>query len=204
MSSESPPDRFQQLWQEQERPPMAVAVDRIARDAASFRRAIRRRNVREYAASALVIAVFGAYAAHADTVLFRVACAMIIAATIHVAFYLRRHGSAEPDELAACTVDHLASHRRQLERQRDLLAGVWRWYLGPLVPGLVLFAVSLPFEQSRTARSAWIATAIVLSVGAAVFVGIARLNRMAARQLQRKIDALLPPQLERPLERSRS
>lgn len=198
MSRQSPLDRFQQLWQEQERQPMEVAVDRIARDAASFRRAIRRRNVREYAASAIVVVVFGAYAALADTVLYRVACAMIIAGTIHVAYYLRRHGSSEPGELAACTVDHLASHRRQLERQRDLLASIWRWYLGPLVPGLVLFAVSLPFEQSRSGRSAWIGTAVVLSIGAAVFVGLARLNRMAARQLQRKIDALLPPPLEPP------
>lgn len=192
MSRQSPLDRFQQLWQEQARQPMEVAVDRIARDAASFRRAIRRRNVREYAASAIVVAIFGAYAALADTVLFRVACALIVAATIHIASYLRRHGSSGPDELAACTVDHLASHRRQLERQRDLLAGIWRWYLGPLVPGLVLFAVSLPFEQSRSGPRAWIGTAVVMSVGAAVFVGIARLNRMAARQLQRKIDALLP------------
>ncbi len=198
MSRQSPLDRFQQLWQEQERQPMEVAVDRIARDAASFRRAIRRRNVREYAASVIVVAIFGAYAALADTVLYRVACAMIIAGTIHVAYNLRRHGSSEPGELAARTVDHLASHRRQLERQRDLLAGIWRWYLGPLVPGLVLFAVSLPFEQSRSGPRAWIGTAVVLSVGAAVFVGLARLNQMAARQLQRKIDALLPPPPEPP------
>jgi hypothetical protein len=94
--------------------------------------------------------------------------------------------------LAATVEEEIASHRRQLERQRDLLAGIWRWYLGPLVPGLVLFAVSLPFEQSRSGPRAWIGTAVVLSIGAAVFVGIARLNRMAARQLQRKIDALLP------------
>jgi len=197
MSRESPPDRFQLLWQAQEREPMELAVERIARDAASFRRTIRRRNIREYAAAAIVVAVFGAYAALADTILMRAACAATIAGAIYVAHYLRRHGSAEPGELAACTMDHLASHRRQLERQRDLLASIWRWYLGPLVPGLVLFAISAPFEQSSTLRGTWIGTAIALSIGAAVFVGIARLNRMAARQLQREIDALLPPTLER-------
>ncbi len=196
MSSESPLDRFQLLWQAQERQPVALAVEQIARSASSFRRTIRRRNVREYTAAALVIAFFGWYAAHADTTLVRVACAAIIAGTLHVAWYLRRHGSAEPRELAACTMDHLEAHRRQLERQRDLLASVWRWYLGPLVPGFVLFVISVPIEQSRTARG-WISCGIAMAIGAVVFVGIARLNRMGARQLQREIDALLPPPLER-------
>ncbi len=218
MSREAPLDRFQLLWQEQERKPMELAVDQIARQAASFRRTIRRRNVREYVAAAIVVAVFGAYAAMADTVLVRVACAATIAGALYVAYYLRRHGASEPAELAASTTDHLESHRRQLERQRDLLASVWRWCLGPLVPGLVLFAVSIRIEQSRFARGTpdaaawlariiapessertvlWIAAAIALSVGALVFAGIARLNRMAARRLQREIDALLPPTLER-------
>lgn len=195
MSEESPLDRFQLLWQQQERQPRELAVEQIARSAASFRRIIRRRNIREYAAAALVIAFFGSYAALAEATLVRVACAAIIAGTIYVAWYLRRHGSVEPAELAACTTDHLEAHRRQLERQRDLLASVWRWYLGPLLPGLFLFAISVPIEQSRTARG-WISAAIVMSIGAAVFIGIARLNRMGARRLQREIDALLPPTLE--------
>jgi len=197
MSREPTLDRFQLLWQEQERQPVELAVDQIARQAASFRRTIHRRNLREYVAAATVVAVFGAYAAMADTVLVRVACAATIAGALYVAHYLRRHGTPEPAELAACTADHLAVHRRQLEQQRDLLASVWRWYLGPLVPGLVLFAVSKPIEQSGFARGTWIAAAISLSVCALVFAGIARLNRMAARRLQREIDALLPPTLGR-------
>jgi hypothetical protein len=197
MSREAPLDRFQLLWQSRERQPIELAVDQIARQAASFRRTIRRRNQREYAAAAIVVAGFGAYAVAADSVLMRVACAAIIAGTLYVTHYLRRHGAPEPEQVAACTADHLALHRRQLERQRDLLASIWRWYLGPLVPGLVLFALSIPIEQSRFARGTWISAAITLSLGALAFAGIAKLNRMAARQLQRKIDALLPPSIER-------
>ncbi|HKE19069.1 MAG TPA: hypothetical protein VKB80_29545 [Kofleriaceae bacterium] len=221
MPRETAGDRFQLLWQEQERQPTEPPVDPVAGKAASFRRTIRRRNVREYAAVAIVVAVVGVRAALADTMLVRVACVATIAGALYVAFYLRRHGASEPAELAACTADHLEHHRRQLERQRDLLASVWRWYLGPLVPGLVLFAVSIPVEHVRFARRTshaavrlariiapdspertvlWIAAAIVLATGAAVFLGIARLNRLGARRLQREIDALLPS----PLERGRS
>jgi hypothetical protein len=196
MPSESPLDRFQQLWQAQERPPMELAVEQVALSAASFRRTIRRRNAREYAAAAIVVAFFSWHAAHADGMLVRAACAAIIVGTFYVVWYLRRHGSAEPGELAACTMDHLEAHRRELERQRDLLASVWRWYLGPLVPGFVLFTISVPIEQSRTVRG-WISYAIATGIGAAVFFGIARLNRMGARKLQREIDALLPPALDR-------
>jgi hypothetical protein len=197
MSREAPLDRFQLLWQERERQPIELAVDQIARRADAFRRTIRRRNAREYVAAAVVVAVFGAYAVLADAVLVRVACATTIAGALYVAYYLRRYGAPEPADLAVCTADHLALHRRQLERQRDLLASIWRWYLGPLVPGLVLFAVSKPIEESKFATGSWIGAAISLSVGALVFVGIAKLNRMAARRLQREIDALLPPTLER-------
>jgi hypothetical protein len=197
MSREAPLDRFQLLWQEQERQPVELAVDQIAREAASFRRTIHRRNLREYVAAIMVVAVFGAYAPLADTLMVRVACAATIAGALYVAYYLRRHGAPEPAELAACTAGHLAVHRRQLERQRELLASVWRWYLGPLVPVLVLFAVSKPIEQSGFARGTWISAAISLSVGALALAGVARLNRVAARRLQREIDALLPPTIER-------
>jgi hypothetical protein len=190
MSEETNLDPLQKLWKEQERQPMELTVDQISRKADSFQRTIRWRNIREYAASALVIAFFGWYAVVAHTALMRMACAAVIAAAIYVAYYLRKHGSATP-ELAASTVDHLASHRRQLERQRDLLRSIWRWYLGPLVPGLVLFAISIPIEQSRFGRGPWITAAIILVSGAVVFGGIAWLNRVGARQLQRQIDALV-------------
>jgi hypothetical protein len=197
MSRESPLDQFQQLWQGQERQPMELTVAQIARRAAAFQRTIRRRNVREYVAAALVTAIFAAYAVSAHTALMRLACAAIVAGAIYIVYFLHKHGSAEPRELTACTIDHLASHRRQLERQRDLLLGIWRWYLGPLVPGLVLFAISVPIEQARFGRGPWIMAAILLAGGAAIFAGFAWLNRVVARRLQREIDALLPSTLER-------
>lgn len=168
---------------------MELTVDQIAHRAASFQRTIRWRNLREYAGAVFVIAFFGWYAFVANTTLMRLACAAVIAAGVYIAYYLRKHGSA-PREPAASTLDHLTSHRRQLERQRDLLLGIWRWYLGPLAPGLFLFAISVPVEQSRSGPGPWITCAIILAVGAAMFAGLAWLNRVAARQLQREIDAL--------------
>jgi hypothetical protein len=101
--------------------------------------------------------------------------------------------------LSASTADHLAFYRRQLERQRDLVASVSRWYLAPFVPGFLLCIVSNTIERPGPAGRGvlpWIAAAIALSVGALVFLGIAKLNRMAARKLQREIDTLLPLPLE--------
>src|SRR6266545_8124284 len=100
MSRESPLDRLQLLWQQQERQPIDLSVDEIARRAASFQRIVRRRNLREYVAAALVVAIFCAYATvAADTVLVRIACAAIIAGTLYVVNYLHRHGGSELADL---------------------------------------------------------------------------------------------------------
>jgi hypothetical protein len=56
---------------------------------------------------------------------------------IVVQIYKRASPVTLPVDLALTA--SLEFHRRELVRQRDLLRSVWRWYIGPIVPGLVVF-----------------------------------------------------------------
>lgn len=69
-----------------------------------------------------------------------------------------------PDDTVAC----LDFHRRELERQRDLARGVWRWALVPLLPieGLVLLGRWIGAPAGG--RAGWIDHLIILA--AAVFM----------------------------------
>ncbi len=87
-------------------------------------------------------------------------------------------------------------HRQQLERQRDLLRGVWTWYLLPFVPGLAVFpfrlfrwTMKLPHAPAHT-RVIIATFALTAAACALVFFAIGKLNQWAARKLQREIDAL--------------
>jgi dolichol kinase len=125
----------------------------------------------------------------------------VIAGALFAVFTLHRKGAARtvPAELAFRTC--VSFHRRELERQRDLLRSVWTWYLLPFVPGMTVFLFGL-FESamqwphsSEHARTIVIVFALTAAACALVFVGIGKLNQWAARKLQREIDTL--DQLER-------
>lgn len=120
----------------------------------------------------------------------------MIAGALFTVFRLRKMGAARqiPAELAfrAC----VGFQREELERQRDLLLGVWRWYLLPFVPGMTVFLVGLfefamrqPHASEHARAIAWMFT-LTAAGCAVVFVGVAKLNHWAARRLQREIDAL--------------
>jgi hypothetical protein len=80
----------------------------------------------------------------------------------------------------------LQFHRGELERQRDLLQGVWKWYLGPMIPGVILFYLGPVLAQpERASRALWPFAATVV-----FFVLIGELNRHVARKFQARIDAL--------------
>lgn len=156
---------------------------------------VRRRNAVEYAAGALVIAVFGTVAFVMPGVLSKIACGLIAAGTAYVMWRLHVLArAASRDEMSAAeSLSHF--YRHELARQRDALASIWRWYLGPLVPGLVVFwvatVVNVPVRPA-----AWIMAAAGLAVSAAAFVGIAAANKRAAKKLQAEIDALDAANLE--------
>ena len=81
--------------------------------------------------------------------------------------------------------------RAELARQRDLLLTVWRWYLLPFAPGLVLMfaAMWIGAPAEHQGRIAGVLIMVIL-LFAAVAIGIVLLNLLAAARLQRMIEDL--------------
>ena len=184
------------VWQNQPVERVEIPLGEIRRKAQKFEKRVLWRNLREYAASAIVVASFGYTMVLSPPALMRTGCALMIAGTLFMVYMLHRRGASRtvPAELAFRTcVDF---HRKELERQRDLLRGVWTWYLLPFVPGMTVFLAGLflwtmkqPNAPEHTGAIV-ITFAITVVVCAAVFIGAGKLNQWGARKLQQEIDAL--------------
>jgi hypothetical protein len=98
----------------------------------------------------------------------------------------RRASMPEPAEQLG-TLDALKFYRQQLERQRDVRRGNWRWWLPPLAPCVVVWFIALFVEVTPTP---WFAIAVSAAwVVMAVTLGLVGYER-AARGIQHEIDAL--------------
>ncbi len=166
------------------------SLDEIRRKANRFQQKIRWRNAREYVAALIVIAAFGWHGWTVETVLARIGHGLIIAGTVYVVHRLRSRGAARPPPLDAVPSIYVAFHRRELERQRDLLRTVWQWYLGPLVPGLLVLFTNGAIEAAAKGSSHLLRAGISVAICVLVFFGVGWLNKTAARKLEAEIRAL--------------
>ena len=191
MSDESSQDRrMKELGQGQPTEGVRMSIDQIRVSAGAFQRKIQGRNVREYVAAIAVVVFFSYEFSRAGDVLARIGFGLIIAGTFYLIWHLLSKGSwrllPEDAGLSSC----IDFQRLQLEQQRDLLSSVWRWYLGPLIPGLAVLLVAFGRANPGHLKYPILPVAIYALAIAAAFVGIARLNSSAARKLQRQIDEL--------------
>ena len=143
-----------------------------------------RRNRGEYIASALVVALYSFFFYTSDGFWTQMGALLVIGGTLYVAFQLRRRGSSRTVLLGT---DSISFHRAELQRQRDALRSIWRWYLGPLVPGLTVFVVGSEVDEPPIE---WVPLLVCLVLVLAVFGVTARLNHWAAWQMQRELDEL--------------
>jgi FtsH-binding integral membrane protein len=195
MANETP-STITDVWKSQPEERIDISLEEMRRKARRFETKVFWRNVREYVACALVVACFGYYASVFHPTLIRVGCGLVIAGALFAAFRLHRTGAVRtvPAELALRTC--VGFHRRELERQRDLLRNVWRWYLLPFVPGMLVFLLGLfqftmqqPHAAGRTSTIV-IVFALTAAGCALVFLGVGKSNQWAAHKLQREIDTL--------------
>jgi hypothetical protein len=180
-------DELRDLWQKQGVEEVKISVDELRAKAAKFQSRIRWRNLREQAACLFVIAAFGAMSVKTPQTVPRIAFALIVAAAIYVAFHIRKWGSPKvlPADLGLANC--VGFYRDELERQRNLLRSIWKWYLGPLIPGLSLFVIYRIWVAPPDRR--WFP--IAYAVAAAAFFGlIGWLNQRGARQLEGQIAEL--------------
>ncbi|MGN6271108.1 MAG: hypothetical protein ACTHM0_14580 [Sphingomonas sp.] len=183
-------DPIRDLWTSQPIAPVRPSPEELDRRARGLDRRVRRRNALEYGAGAIPILVFGAMALGHGDPLMRLASVVIVLGVIFVLYGLHhRAGASRVEDWAAPILDH---HRAQLVRQRDALAGVWRWYLAPLVPGLALLFAGVWRLRSASdgIAAATIAMLPPVLIAVVAFAGIHWLNRVAARRLTRAIAAL--------------
>jgi hypothetical protein len=169
--------------------PNLVSIEQIRAKADKFQSAVRRRNRIEYVAGVLVVAGFGWYIWIFRTPLMRLGSLLIIAGTLFIMAWLHFRVSANPIPSQISFMDYIARYREELRRQQTALRTVWLWYLGPLVPGLVLFTIGMSrlLEHAPgSRRPMW--PLLVVMIG--VFVGVWQLNLWGARKLQRPIDEL--------------
>ena len=160
--------------------------------ATSFEKAIRRRNLVEYTAAALVIAVFGLtglFFAKTGEWTMLAAVALTIAGAIFVTAKLHRDGSVQERLPEIACKDHL---KAQLIRQRDLLRSVPTWYLLPFVPGILGFylAVTARMAEHQGWPAALEGVSFKLAATVAFFVLVWWLNHRTARRLDREIEAI--------------
>ncbi len=190
MPNEAPLNDIKKLWHEQGEEPVKMSLDEIRRKAQQHRRKILRRNSREYVAAAFVVAIFGYYIGHFHEWFMRIGSGLVIAGAVYVVFQLHRRGSAAsaPADLGLTT--GLDFYRKQLERQHALLSSVWRWYLGPFIPGLAVITLGAAITNSARSPYAWMFAGSYAAVVAIFFFLIARLNQRGADRLQRQIDEL--------------
>jgi hypothetical protein len=188
MNNESPNNRIQEIWQCQPVEGLRMSADEIRKNAGKFEKKIWWRNVREYAASVLATVLVAQSFVKSHDVLFRVAFAMLIAGLAYLSYQLHRRASVRTMPADLGTANSLQFHRSELERQRDFVGHVWRWYLGPLVPGLVAF--SLASAMADPSGQSLVRLALVDSVLAFALILVWRLNVRAARCLQRRIEEL--------------
>jgi hypothetical protein len=162
----------------------ATPLEAIQRSSAEFEARIRRRNLREYIAAGVVLVIFSVNLVTTHIAGARVGFALIIAGILYVAYQLHTRGSAKSVPASASFAGHVDFYRQELERQRDLLRHIWSWYLGPLIPGMVVLMLSAGIAHPRPQTLAGAAL-----VGG-VFLAVAKLNQKGVQRLQRKIDEI--------------
>jgi hypothetical protein len=179
----SPDPDMQQLWQAQPVEPVGLSLDEIRSRASRFHRRIVWRNLREYAAAIILVAILIPHLWR-DRGWLLASSAFLIAGVLYVLVQLyRRSARALPAGAAAQT--WLDFHCSELARQRDALRTVWSWYLLPMLPGLLM----VPIGMSAAGRGL---SPILLYIGilTVVFGGVWRLNALAANKLDKQIQDL--------------
>ena len=189
-----PSTSLQSLWQSQPVESRQLSDEEIRVEAMRFQRTVRYRNLLEHVAAQAVLIFFSWYGWTADTWLSKAGAGLIVLGTMYLIFQLYTRAASLPvplgedsDGVAESCIDF---HRRELERQRMLHRTIWRWYLGPLVPGLVVLFIDRFLEAWARGGMRVIISLAAAVVSVLTFVAIGWVNAARARELEREIDAL--------------
>src|SRR5947207_6812677 len=94
MSNESPNPNMKELWQCQTLEGIKMSTEEIRKRATKFKRKIMWRNVREYVATAIAVALFVSFFINAHESLFRLASHPMLTSFAYMAYQLRHSAEA--------------------------------------------------------------------------------------------------------------
>ncbi len=180
------------LWRDQPTEDHPMTLDNIRKNANVFQTQIRRRNQREIVAAMVVLLVFGFYAWTLPGWMIKTGSLLVMLGKLCIVWQLRRRASAAslPESSGMALLDF---HRQELLRQRNAAKSVARWYIAPLIPGVVMMTLGRYFQFHAPDRTlAWDHQIVILCsvIVALIFAIVWLLNAWAAERLQRRIDEL--------------
>lgn len=183
---------LQHIWRADSGPGTFTNPEDLMHRSTAFERTIRRRNIVEYAAGALIVLL-----ATPAAVLFvtmgepwlAISLGLTAAGAAIVMWNLHRRASAQkrrPEE--DCRNHLVAQHRRQAEALRK----VPLWYIGPLLPGVLGVYATVASKAVGQVDTWEIVTEIgrPLGITLAFFGFVIWLNLRAARKLERQVEEL--------------
>lgn len=183
-------DPLQTLWTQQKQETFTMTAADLQQRSARFSSTIRRRNIVEYAAAALIIGVFGWMAWLIPVPVVKVGAVLLILGALYVCWKLHTLAGASNAQDAAVPLADF--HRAELLRQRNALASVWSWYLAPFVPGVIVFVGGVMFSPDTglpfMAQFTVFAAAMILT--AFTFGVVWWLNQQAVKALDKQIAEL--------------
>jgi hypothetical protein len=185
-------DPLQSIWKNQSQEEFTMSLADIHARADNFQVRVRQRNWIEYAAAVLVIGVFVWMALLIPAPVVKAGALLIALGAAYVCWRLNEVGRAASKAERDAAQNLTAFHRAELVRQRDALKTVWRWYLAPFVPGVLVFLAGVSFAPELEAPlAAKIVTFVTgLAFQAAVFAAVWWLNAMGVKRLEKEIAAL--------------
>jgi hypothetical protein len=183
-------DRLKAAWRAGAPGAPLPSLDEVREGALSFHRRIAARNRREHAACLILPLFFMAVALGFGGRFMLIGAGLVAAGCAFVAWQLGRRAAAYPPPDSAAAEPLIAHRRTELERQRRALAGVGAWYLLPLLPGTLAFALAPTLDRGLPAAGPgfheWAPVGIIL----AAFLLVWALNLWAAGRLGAEIAEL--------------
>lgn len=183
-------DPLQTLWVNQQSESFFMSIEEIRSRSTKLQAIVRRRNFVEYLVGGLLIVIFTAAAVLAASALGKLACALTAVGVAVVLWRLNVLARAASAQDMSIVESWASFYRQELVRQRDALSSIWFWYLGPLMPGMVMFWLSVGVRSGGSSLRDWVVSALGLAATALVFAAVAAANKQAAASLQAEIDAI--------------
>jgi hypothetical protein len=180
----NPEDDIHALWREQPTEAQRAPMEAIRATAQAFDQRTRRwRYIGAIAMAVLVVSNVVEVVWPGQDIVERTGDLLMLMALLYIGYEYRKHARTRPERLGQTTCAEF--YRSQLAHERDL-AAQGRRFLLPFVPGVsVSLADGLLAPGLPTAQKIGVVVAGVL-----LFVGVAWLNALTARKLQKQIDAL--------------